>query len=245
MTFNNDKSALKRIHKNLFEKRGVRLRRDSIPSFPECEIQIDPYNLDDEDTKRINEIYDEMHRELKKVDKKIKNDSENELTIRLRAREKTELIKIPLIQNMVEESIESGMSVVVFLNFSASIDALSQRINTKCVFDGRLKDKIREQNKKDFQSNKERVIIINSSAGGVGLSIGDETGEFPRISIISPDDSAVKMKQVQGRIWRENSKSKSIQRFLYISGTIEETVANNVKQKLDNLDLLNDGDLKI
>ena len=221
------------------------MRRDEIPNFPECEVQVDPYNLDDADTKKINQIYDEMQQELKKIEKRIKKDSENELTIRLRARQKTEIIKVPLIQEMVEESLEAGMSVVVFLNFSDSIDALAERLNTKCIFDGRCKDDVREQNKKDFQANKERVIIINAAAGGVGLSIGDETGEFPRISLISPDDSAFKMKQVQGRTVRENSKSKSIIRFIFISNTIEETVAKNVKQKLDNLDLLNDGDLKL
>jgi len=186
-----------------------------------------------------------MKEELERINKKTKNDVDNELVIRLRAREKTEMLKIPLIQEMVEDSIESGMSVVIFLNFSASIDALAERLNTKCIFDGRISDKIREQNKKDFQSNKERIIIINSAAGGVGLSIGDEIGKYPRIALISPDDSAFKMKQVQGRIWRENSKSKSIIRFIFISNTIEEQVSNNVRQKLFNMDLINDSDLKL
>ena len=243
--FNNDKNALTKIHKTLFSDRGTRLRRDSIPNFPECEVQVDPYDLDEADTKKINQIYDEMTVELKKIEKKSKKDTVNELVIRLRARQSTEIIKVPLIQEMVESALEEGMSVVVFLNFSDSIDALATRLNTKCIFDGRLKDEIREQNKKDFQSNKERVIIINSAAGGTGLSIGDLEGNHPRLSLISPDDSAFKMKQVQGRTVRENSKSKSILRYIFIKNTIEERVANNVKQKLANLDLLNDGDLKL
>ena len=243
--FNNDKNALTKIHKSLFSDRGTRLRRDSIPNFPECEIQVDPYDLDDADTKRINQIYDEMTVELKKIEKQSKKDTANELVIRLRARQSTEIIKVPLIQEMVESAIEEGMSVVVFLNFSDSIDALAERLNTKCIFDGRLKDSVREQNKKDFQSNKERIILINSAAGGTGLSIGDLEGTHPRLSLISPDDSAFKMKQVQGRTVRENSKSKSILRYIFIKNTIEEKVANNVKQKLDNLDLINDSDLKL
>jgi len=245
MVFNNDKTVLNTIHKNLFDKRGIRLKRDAIPDFPECEIQIEPYNMDEESTQKINQIYEEMHQELKRIEKKIKSDGDSELTIRIRARQRCEFLKIPLIQEMIEESIEAGMSVVVFLNFSESIDALAQRLNTKCIFDGRVGDKIREQNKLDFQLNKERVIIINCAAGSVGLSIQDLTGEYPRIALVSPDDSAFKMKQVQGRTVRENSKSKSIIRFLFISDTIEEIVSNNVKQKLDNLETLNDGDLKL
>ena len=243
--FDNNKETLKNIHKMLFEQRGVRLRRDSIPNFPECEIEVEPYDLDSESTEKINEIYEEMHLELKKIDKKIKSDGDSELTVRLRARQSTELIKVPLIQEITEECIENGMSVIIFLNFSESIDALAERLSTKCIFDGRISNTIREKNKDDFQANKERVIIINSAAGGVGLSLGDVTGDHPRVSIVSPDDSAFKMKQVQGRSVRENSKSKSIIKFVFISKTIEEQVSNNVKQKLANMDLINDSDLKL
>jgi len=243
MEFNNDKNVLVNLHKQLFNKRGIRLKRDEIPNFPECEVEVDPYDMDKSDTEEINRVYDEMHKELAVLDKRIKKDGDNELTVRLRSRQKIEIIKVPLIYDMVNEAIEAGLSVVIFLNFSASIDALANRLNTKCIFDGRLDDKVREQNKEDFQSNKEKVIIINSSAGGTGLSIGDVTGNHPRISLISPDDNCFKIKQTMGRTVRENSKSKSIIRFIYISNTIEEKVAANVKQKLNNLDLLNDGDL--
>jgi len=51
------------------------------------------------------------------------------------------------------------------------------------------------------------------------------------------------MRQSMGRIWRDGSKSKSIQKIVFVSGTIEENVCNTVNQKLTNLDLLNDGDL--
>jgi superfamily II DNA or RNA helicase len=245
LEFNNDKKSLKKIHKYIFEERGVRQKRDLIPNFPETEIIIDSYNLDEEDTKKINEIYSEMKKELLIIEQKIKNDnSENELTIRLRALQKTELIKIPLIEEMVLEGIESGMSVVVFLNFSASIDALAKRLNTTCIYDGR-NEKERQKNIELFQSNKENKLITNIGAAREGLNLGDEYGGFPRLTIISPNDSAQKMKQCLGRVHRENSKSKSVQKLIYISDTAEENVVENVKQKMNNIELINDGDLKI
>ena len=106
-------------------------------------------------------------------------------------------------------------------------------------------EKIRELNKKLFQENKERIMLINNSAGGIGLDLPDLNGNYPRQTIISPDDSAVKIRQVTGRVWRENSKSKSIQTIFFIKGTAEENVMDNVKNKLNNLDILNDGDMKI
>ena len=69
------------------------------------------------------------------------------------------------------------------------------------------------------------------------------TGKYPRLALISPSYSAVIMRQVTGRVWRESSKTKSLQRIVFVAGTVEEQVCDVVKDKLNNLDMLNDGDL--
>ena len=79
----------------------------------------------------------------------------------------------------------------------------------------------------------------------MGLNMPDLDGTHPRLTLISPDDSAVSIKQCLGRAVRENSKSKTIQKIVLANNTIETTVMNNLQQKLDNLELLNDGDMKI
>lgn len=243
--FNNDQRVLKKIHKYVFDERGVRLNRDQIPDFPECEIEVEPYDLDENITSQINEVYSIMKKELKIIENKIKNDGESELTIILRAREKVEILKLPLIVEMINEGIEQGMSVVVFLNFTNSIQSLSKILNTKCIFDGKIPDNIRQKNVDDFIADKERVIIINVAAGGAGLSIGDINGKYPRLALISPSYSAIAMRQVTGRIWRENSKTKSIQRIIFASGTIEQEVVHAVRTKMKNIDTINDDDLMI
>jgi hypothetical protein len=63
------------------------------------------------------------------------------------------------------------------------------------------------------------------------------------LALISPSYSAIVMRQVTGRVWRESSKTKSIQKILLVAGTVEEDVCEAVKLKIDNLDMLNDGDL--
>jgi superfamily II DNA or RNA helicase len=63
------------------------------------------------------------------------------------------------------------------------------------------------------------------------------------MSIISPTFSPIFMRQALGRIWRDDAKTKSIQRIVCVANTVEEDVCHNVQQKLNNLDLLNDGDL--
>ena len=237
------KKYLKKLHHDIFVQRGVRLSRDTIPDFPESEIIAECYNMDDEDVKKINQYHADMEMELKRLAKIVIRDKASELTAILRERQQVELQKVPLMVEMVEEGIEQGMSVVVFVNFTETLNALSKRLNTKCIFDGKTPDKVRQQNVDDFQEDKERVILVNVQSGGAGLTLGDMTGKYPRLALISPSYSAVIMRQCTGRVWRESSKTKSIQKILFVSGTVEEDVCDSVKAKLDNLDLLNDGDL--
>lgn len=242
LEFGNDQKALTRIHKYLFKERGVRLRRDTIPGFPDSEIIPEAYNMEEQETIAINGIYDEMFRELKKLEKKEKKDKDSELTIRLRARQKIELIKVPLFVEMIEEGIREGMSVVCFVNFTDTINAISDRIGTSCIFDGK-NESTRGESVERFQNDKERVILVNLMSGGSGLDLHDLNGKYPRLSIISPNDSPVLMRQSLGRVWRDDAKTKSIQKIVFAAKTVEEDVCKNVQQKLNNLSLLNDGDL--
>jgi SNF2 family DNA or RNA helicase len=234
---------LNKLNKDIFQKRGVRLCRDTIPNFPKSEIIAECYNMDEQDISTINNINDEMERELRALTKKEKKDKDSQLTIILRSRQKTELVKVPLFIDMIEEGLEQGMSVVLFVNFTETILAISQRLNTKCIFDGKTDDVTRQKNVDNFQSDNERVILVNISSGGAGLSLHDINGHYPRLSLISPSYSAVCMRQATGRVWRENAKTKSIQKIVFVAGTVEESVCKNVQSKLHNLDILNDGDL--
>jgi len=242
--FNNSPTILKKINKILFEQKGLRLKRDLIPNFPETEIIVDAFDLDKNKTKKINDVYRKMKEEIKRLSK-LKDKSENELTIRLRNRQIIELLKTDLFIELANDGVESGMSVIVFLNYSESIDVLSTALNTKCIFDGRLNDEVRNENLRKFQDNTENIILINLKAGNVGLNMPDLDGNHPRLTLISPDDSAVVIKQCLGRAVRENSKSKTIQKIVLANNTIEVNVVNNLQQKLNNIELINDGDVKI
>ena len=53
------------------------------------------------------------------------------------------------------------------------------------------------------------------------------------------------MRQATGRVWRDGAKSKSVQKIVFVSNTVEEKVCESVNRKLDNLDHLNDGDMSV
>lgn len=246
--FGGDKTILKKLHGELFLQRGIRLRKEDIPGFPDCEIIAEAYNIDESSEKELKEVYKEMNRELTSLNIKMKGTKEyqvNAMVIQLRARQKAELLKVPLIVEMIEDSIEDGMSVAVFLNFSETIRALSKRLHTTCIVWGENKGNERENNIEGFQRDEHRVILINVKAGGAGLSLHDLNGTYPRISIISPTPSAVDLRQALGRIHRDGAKTKALQKIIFVANTEEEDTCERVKLKLENLDTINDGDVMI
>lgn len=238
---------LKKLNKDVFLDRGVRLRRDTIPNFPECDLFAVLLDMEKEETNRINSIYDEMEKELKELDR-IANANRktrlNHLVVELRHRQRIELVKVPLFIDMIEEAKEEGFSIAVFVNFTETLRAITERLGITCIFDGQTPDKERDRNVKRFQNNDEPVIVINVQSGGGGLSLHDLYGGHPRMALISPSYSPVHMRQVVGRIWRDDAKTKGIQKLVCVAHTVEENVYHNVIKKLNNLDLLNDGDLK-
>ena len=70
---------------------------------------------------------------------------------------------------LAEEAMENGMSIVLFMNFKDSIDALAERLKTKCIIDGRNKPKERQANIDAFQKDKKRVIIVNAQEWAVSV----------------------------------------------------------------------------
>lgn len=243
--FNGSKNALRKLNFDMFKERGARIRKTEIPGFPDCDIIAESYDLDESSTSQINKIYDDMSRELNRLENTIKSDKdkiENALTIQLRARQKCELLKVPLFVDMANEALEDGMSVVIIVNFTETIKALSEKLKTNCMIWGGDTEN-RQKHIDDFQSDSSRIILVNIKAGGAGLSLHDLNGQFPRIALISPGPSAVELKQALGRIWRADAKTKAMQKIIFISGTKEEEICEKMKVKLTNMDLINDGDL--
>lgn len=242
--FSGDVEVLKKLNKYLFEERGVRKCRDEIPNFPECEVIIQAYDIDEAKVTEINKNFKEMSAELKRLNSLLKNE-ESQLVIRLRYRQRIELLKVDLFVDLANEALDAGMSVILFVNYTETINTLSERLNSSCIYSGQVSSSEKQKNIDNFQSNKEKIFIVQVKSGGTGLNLGDTDGNHPRCSIISPDDSARDIRQACGRGWRENSKSKSIVKIPFANGTIEASVVDNMNTKTNNIDIINDGMLKI
>lgn len=235
------RETMESLNAQIFPARGVRVRKEEIPGFPEVEITSELYDL--EAAGDIDAIYREMADELRALEDRAQRDVDPSaaITIMLRAQEKIELIKVPLFADLATDYKEKGISVGIFVNYHATIDALAKRLKTSCIIDGRTKR--RQANIDGFQCNSERVILVQTSAGGVALSLQDLHGGHPRGGLVSAGFSAVALQQLFGRFPRDGGKSKSFYRVIFAANTVEEQIHKAVRAKQNNLEALVDGDL--
>lgn len=160
-------------------------------------------------------------------------------------RQEIELLRIDTIYELTLKYLNQGKSIAIFVNFTQTIKELSARLNCECIIWGSQTLKERTKSINDFCSDKSRIIICNIASGSSGISLHDTLGQFPRVSIISPTWSAQDLIQVLGRIHRAMGKTDCEQLIIFCKGTIEESVGNVIKQKIDNIRFFNDGEKKL
>lgn len=237
---------LLRIHNMLFPNRATRMSIDVLGDlFPENQISVEPYSMGKTAEINIQYEYDVILKAMNELKGKALKDRGNILVKVLRAQQKVELLKIPTFVELINEYLSQNFSVVVFVNFTQTLKTLADLLFTKCLIYGEQTDMERQFNIDEFQADRQRVIICNIKAGGVGISMHDITGMHKRVSIISPCWSAIDLTQALGRIHRAGAKSKALQRIIYCDNTIENNMAEKLRIKLSNLQNLNNGDLTI
>jgi Mimiviridae putative ATP-dependent RNA helicase len=242
LEFSGKDEDLDKIHKAIYPMHGSRLSlADMADHFTETQIITTPVDFGTE----LKKLYDEMEYELAELKGKQSYDPANALTIRLRARQQAELLKVPTVLEMTEDFLTEGRSVVIFVNFTQTLEALRERLSLSSAYRiGIISGayvKNRQQYIDDFAADTIPIMLCNIEAGGVSVNLHDQTGKHPRVSIISPSDKAMDVLQCIGRIHRAGGKTPSQQHVLFAAGTIEEEVEKNCRDKIRNILTLNEG----
>lgn len=156
-----------------------------------------------------------------------------------------ELLRIDKIVELTYKFLNQNKSVVIFVNYIDTILKLSSRLNCDCIVWGSQSLKKRTISIDNFCSDKSRIIICNIQCGSTGISLHDMNGHFSRVSIISPTWSAQNLLQSLGRIHRAMGKTDCEQYIIYCKDTIEESVGNSIKNKINNIKQFNDGNKQL
>lgn len=255
--FRGTQRDLQSLHSNIFPHKGVRVKPEDLgDAFPATQIEAKAYELDEE--RDIRRAYEEMEQKIAEIedsdDYEGSEKSANILAEMMRARRRVEFLKINLVVSLTRDALEEGMSLFIAVNFRDTLfgrvddfgkkePGLVDLLKIKSLIVGGQKDTDRRNMIDDFQADRTRICAGIIQACREGINLHDLNGKHPRMSLIMPSQSAIDTKQVLGRIWRAGGVTRSIQRILFAANTIEESVCKNLATKLDQLDLLMDGDL--
>jgi superfamily II DNA or RNA helicase len=240
------------IHRTLFDGPdcwGLRLRKKDLfeaGQFPEAQTTVELWDLPDSPPSWLGpwlSLVDDD--EQADVERHEGNPSPGILAIR--DRQRAELFKVPALIEEIEDRFEEGESVIVFVQFTRTIQVISERLGTidHRVLDGKRSRRDQEAAVHAFQSGLVRVLVCQVDAGSESIDLHDTHGSRPRHVIVFPTYKAVTLIQVLGRAVRSGAKSPVVQRIVYSSTGIESKIARAVERRLENLSLLTDGELNM
>ncbi len=234
---------MSKLNAEIVPSRGVRIRHQEIAGFPERTITARMFDIEGKD--EINRLHEEMKEALDALENHRQGDKDMEhpLTVLTRVRQKLGLLKIPLVIERAQDLVAKGHSVGIFVNFKQEMDELRRRLGVSTFIDGSPEGtRNRQKAMEDFRADKERIILVNSEAGGIAVNLQDLRGEFSRYGLVLPCQSARTFKQLIGRFHREGAKTPCFYELLLAAGTKEVEIYKKLTTKLANLDALNDGD---
>ena len=237
------KEHLRRINEFL-QDRMVRLTvKDLGEFFGENVVEPTLVKLEERDRAEIEATYAEMDAEVKK------RKHANPLVEMLRARQRAELLSVPAVADMVEDSVNEGSSVFVAQSFKDSVFNLAAALDARnvesVIVTGDVHPDQRAAAVDAFQADRARVLIGTIGAGGMSISLHRTRPEQrPRTSIIRPTYKADELIQATGRIYRAGMMIETVvQRIVLCAGTVEEQVYRRLMAKCRNIQTLTDADL--
>jgi len=216
----------------ILPSRGVRVRVADVVGFPKVSVHPRLFDLPESPDRATDES-------LAILDERA-GDPElwSEVTKRLRARQRSELLAVSTIADLAQDKLDVGCSVAIFVNFSQTLDELGKRFGITSFVDGRTVGAKRDHILGQFRGGKERLLLLNSAAGGVGVSLDSDPGAFSvGYGIVLPGEDAVVFSQVLGRLPRQGGQEFSIYEIFLVAG-IQEKVYRNLKRKCANIEAL-------
>lgn len=245
LQFVGGREQLARIHRQIFPARGSRIRiADLGDRFPQTRIISEAYDMGEQTTAEIEKVYADMRDAIKKLERRAASDRRGVvLTEQLRARQRSELLKVPTLTEMAADALEEGMAVVLFFNFEDSLQEAAKRLRTANTITGKDKDADRQRLIDAFNDEREDLVLLNIKISS-GITLKGIKDGRPILALICPSYSAIDMKQAFGRVHRAGG-ARSLQKIVFAAGTVEEQACEKVRRKLRRIETLNDGDLAV
>ena len=149
--------------------------------------------------------------------------------------------KVDYTCEIIDRCLEQGKKVIVFTNFTMTLDMLHERYKkNSVVLDGRMSKDKRQKSVDRFQSeDKVKIFISNIVAGGVGITLTEaEVVIMNDLSFVPAHHS-----QAEDRAFRYGQKKNVMVYYPIFENTIEMIVYNILQKKKNIIDqVMGDGD---
>ena len=187
--------------------------------------------------------YDEELEDFLRITSESKNKESLSVTINrlMKVRQIISQEKIDYTCEIIDRCLEQGKKVIVFTNFTMSLDMLHEKYKkNSVVLDGRMSKDKRQQSVDRFQNeDKVKIFISNIVAGGVGITLtAAEVVIMNDLSFVPAHHS-----QAEDRAFRYGQKKNVLVYYPIFENTIEKIVYNMLQKKKNIIDqVMGDGD---
>ena len=218
--------------------KNIVLRRMKTDILDLPEKMVSPIFLDLTSTFYSDELEDFI-----RISKDNKNKESLTVTINrlMKLRQVIAFEKVPYTCELIDKVIEQGKKVIVFTNFTSSLDMLHEKYKKNSVIlDGRMSKEKRQQSVDKFQNDdKIKIFISNIKAGGVGITLtAAEVVIMNDLSFVPSDHS-----QAEDRAYRYGQKNSVLVYYPVFENTIEMIIYNILQKKKNIIDqVMGDGE---
>ena len=178
---------------------------------------------------------------------RISNDNKDKETLSvtlnrlMRVRQLISYEKIPYTCEIIDRCLEQDKKVIVFTNFTMTLDMLHEKYKKNSVIlDGRMSKERRQEAVDRFQTEKKiKIFISNIVAGGVGITLTEaEVVIMNDLSFVPAHHS-----QAEDRAYRYGQKKSVSVYYPVFENTIEMVIYNILQRKKGIIDqVMGDGE---
>jgi SWI/SNF-related matrix-associated actin-dependent regulator 1 of chromatin subfamily A len=187
--------------------------------------------------------YDEELEEFMRISKDNKRNESITVTINrlMKIRQIIAQEKLEYTCELIDKFLDQDKKVIVFTNFTATLDALHEKYKkNSVVLDGRMNKVKRQESVDRFQNeSKIKIFISNIKAGGVGITLTAAEGVIMNDLSFVPSDHG----QAEDRAYRYGQKNSVLVYYPIFDNTIERIVYNILQKKKSVIDqVMGDGE---
>ena len=210
-----------------------------LPDIPSSFIgRISYYKLPQDESNKLSEAIAWLKKAVHYENGDIKYEGSNFAEITL-AHKAIEVAKVNLFIRLAKKKLDDDVNnkVIMYLWYKDPLYNIADKLSEykPIILNGDIDINKRTKMISLFMehNNNYRLILSHPLVGGIGISLDDTHGNYPRTIYISPSFKFMDIHQCAGRIYRTNTKSNAYVNLVNGQDNIEHIILKAIARKTD------------